>query len=92
MTTIIAFSPNNQSSPPFSTPLTLDSSSYVGNVTWNIFGQRWYLTIQDASSNVIWTGAMVGSSLDYNIYLAPGVFSTSTILFREDTGNIEVTP
>lgn len=90
--TIIAFAPNNLSSPPFSTPLTLDGTSYVGNVTWNIAGQRYYLTITDAPGNVAWSGAMIGSPLGYDILLAPGVFSSSTILYREDTGNIEVSP
>ena len=90
--TKIPFTPNNLSSPPFSASLTLDGASYAGNVTWNITGQRWYLTIVDSSGNVKWSGAMVGSPLSYDIYLAPGVFSSSTILYREDTGNLEVTP
>lgn len=90
--TLIPFTPNNTNNPPFSTPLTLDGASYVGNVTWNIAGQRWYFAIADQGSNVIWNGAMIGSPLGYDIFLAPGVFSTSTILYREDTGNIEVTP
>jgi len=92
MTTRIPFTPNNSNSPPFSTPLTLDGSSYVGNVTWNVFGQRWYMSIVDPTNAVIWCGAMVGSPLNYDILLAPGIFSQSTVLFREDTGNIEVTP
>lgn len=92
MTTLIQFNPNNLSSPPFSTSLTLDGTPYVGNVTWNIYGQRWYLSIVDQSGSVKWSGAMVGSPLGYDIYLAPGIFTSSTILFREDTGNIEVNP
>jgi hypothetical protein len=92
MTTLIPFSPNNGSTPPFSTPLTLDSTAYVGNAMWNIAGQRWYLTILDSGNNQIWSGAMIGSPLGYDILLAPGVFSTSTILYREDTGNLEITP
>jgi hypothetical protein len=50
------------------------------------------MTIADTSGNVMWNGAMVGSPLNYDIFLAPGVFNQSTILFREDSGNIEVTP
>lgn len=92
MTTLIPFNPSNVSNPPFSTPLTLDGASYVGNVTWSFYGQRYYLSIADQSGMVIWNGAMVGSSLDFDVLLAPGVFSQSTILFREDTGNLEVTP
>jgi hypothetical protein len=92
VTTLIPFAPNNLSSPPFSTPLTLDGASFVGNVTWNIAGHRWYMTISDASGSVAWSGAMIGSPLNYDILLAPGVFNSSTILFREDTGNLEVNP
>lgn len=92
MTTLISFAPVNTASPPFSVPLTLDGISYMGNVTWNVYGQRWYLTIVDQNGNTIWCGPMIGSPLTYDIPLAPGVFSTSQILYREDTGNIEVSP
>ncbi|KDR41539.1 hypothetical protein BG61_16715 [Caballeronia glathei] len=90
--TLIPFTPNNLSSPPFSTQLTLDGGSFVGNVTWNIAGQRWYLSILDSSGTMFWSGAMVGSPLGFDIFLAPGVFSSSTILFRADTGNFEIVP
>lgn len=90
--TQIPFIPNNQNSPPFSTLFTLDGTSYNGSVTWNIAGQRWYLTLTDQAGTVIWNGALIGSPLDYDILLAPGIFTTSTLLYREDTGNFEVLP
>lgn len=92
MTTLIPFSPNNTASPPFSAPLTLDGTSYTGNVTWNVYGQRWYISIVDQNGNAVWTGPLIGSPSGYDIPLAPGVFSASTLLYREDTGNIEVNP
>lgn len=92
MTTLVVFTPNNNSSPPFSTTVTLDNVSYSLNVTWNISGQRWYAALQDQSGNVIWMGALIGSPLGYDIPLAPGIFQTSTILYRADTGNFEVNP
>jgi hypothetical protein len=92
MTTLIPFIPSATSNPPFSTPLTLDATSYAGVATWNIVGNRWYLTIVDQSGNVIWSGAMVGSPNGFDIPLAPGIFQRSTILFRADTGNLEVIP
>ncbi|WP_175952881.1 hypothetical protein [Burkholderia sp. BCC0405] len=92
MTTLIPFTPSNTSNPPFSTTLTLDGASYIGNVTWNVYGQRWYMTIMDTNSNVVWSGAMIGSPDGGDIFLAPGIFSASTILYREDSGNIEVNP
>jgi len=90
-TTLIAFSPNNSASPPFSTTVTLDNVSYQLVVTWNIFGQRWYASLQDQSGTAIWSGALVGSPLGYDILLAPGIFKSSTLLYRADTGNFEVT-
>jgi hypothetical protein len=90
--TLIPFAPNNNASPPFSTTVTLDNVSYSLIVTWNIVGQRWYCSIADQSSNTVWFGAMVGSPLGYDILLAPGIFQTSMILFREDTGNFEISP
>lgn len=92
MTTLIAFAPNNNSSPPFSTTVTLDNVSYSLNVAWNIVGQRWYASLIDQSGTPAWTGALVGSPLGYDILLAPGIFSASTLLYREDTGNFEVNP
>jgi hypothetical protein len=92
VTTLIPFTPNNNASPPFSQTVTLDNVSYSLNVTWNIAGQRWYAALQDQSSNVIWMGALIGSPLGFDILLAPGVFQTSTILFRADTGNFEISP
>lgn len=90
--TIIPFTPNNANTPPFSTIFTLDGVAYNGAVTWNIAGQRWYLTLTDQSGSVIWSGALVGSSLTYDILLAPNIFTTSTLLYREDSGNFEQNP
>ncbi|QGZ66267.1 hypothetical protein [Paraburkholderia acidisoli] len=92
MTTLVALTLNNSASPPFSYVFTLDSASYTGSVTWNVYAQRWYFTLQDQLANVVWNGPLVGSPLDYDIPLAPGIFTTSTILWREDTGNFEVSP
>lgn len=53
---------------------------------------RWYVTLTDQNGNIAWSGGMVGSPLGFDIPLAPGVFSTSTLLYREDTGNFEINP
>lgn len=92
MTTTVPFLPNSQVSPPFQAIFTLDGASVVGSVTWNLAGQRWYLTLTDQAGNLLWSGAMVGSPLNADISLATGVFETSTILYRADTGNFEVNP
>lgn len=89
---ILNFTPDPNGRPPFQANVTLDGNPYSLVVTWGLAGQRWYMTLTDASGNLAWSGAMVGSPLTSNIYLAPGIFQTSTILFREDSGTIEVNP
>lgn len=92
MTTYVAFQPNNQTAPPFSATFTLDGATYSGAVTWNVYAQRWYFTLTDQLGDVVWNGPLIGSPLTSNIELAPGIFGTSSILYREDTGNFEVSP
>lgn len=92
MTTTVPLTLNNSTSPPFSYPFTLDSTSYTGSVIWGLTAQRWYFLLSDQLGNQIWLGPLIGSPLGYDIPLAPGIFTSSTILFREDTGNFEVTP
>lgn len=92
MTTYVQLQLNQAATPPFRTIFALDGASVIGTVTWNIFGQRWYLALTDQAGDNLWTGALVGSPLDMDILLAPDVFHTSTILYRADTGNFEVTP
>lgn len=92
MTTLVAFQPNNQLAPPFSSVFTLDGTVYNGAVTWNVYAQRWYFTLTDQAGTVIWNGPLIGSPLDSDIQLAPGIFTSSAILYREDTGNFEVSP
>ncbi|VWD20894.1 phage baseplate plug family protein [Burkholderia contaminans] len=92
MTTLVPFQPSNATTPPFQATITLDGVAYSLSVTWNIAGMRWYVTLTDQNGNIAWNGAMVGSPLGFDILLAPGVFSTSTLLYREDTGNFEINP
>lgn len=92
MTTYISFQPDNATSPPFSQPFTLDGKNYTGSAYWNFAAQRWYFILVDQSGTVVWNGGLVGSPDDYDIYLALGVFTTSTILYRTNTGSFEVNP
>jgi hypothetical protein len=90
--TTIPFAPSATQTPPFQVTVTLDSRSYNLTAMWNFAAQRWYASLTDASGGIAWYGAMVGSPLNYDIPLAPGIFTTSQILFREDSGNFEITP
>ena len=92
MTTIIAFTPSNNSAPPFSTSITMDGNSYGLSCFWNLYRGGWYYQLTDQNGNIVITAALVGSPLGSNIYLAPGIFQTSTILYRSDTVNFEITP
>lgn len=92
MTTIVAFAPSNLSSPPFQTPVVLDGASYSLTCAWNLYRGGWYYTLTDQNGNDVITAALVGSPLGANVYLAPGVLTSSTILYRADTGNFEYSP
>jgi hypothetical protein len=92
MTTLIPLNLSSTGTPPFQTSVTMDSQAYKLTVAWNFAAQRWYASLVDSQGNVAWYGALIGSPLAYDILLAPGVFTTSTILFREDSGQFEITP
>ena len=61
MTTFTNFVPNSVA--PFSWKPTLDGNVYNATVTWNLFAQRWYLTIADLSNNPVLTIALTGSPI-----------------------------
>lgn len=92
MTTLIAFTPSATASPPFTATITLDGAQYGLSVAWNAYAGRWYYSLVDQNQNTTITAALVGSPSGSDILLAPGLFSTSTILYRVSTGNFEVNP
>ena len=59
MATFTPFTPNALA--VFQFQATLDSAIYNVFVTWNTFGQRWYINIYDQSNTRIFTGALIGS-------------------------------
>ena len=92
LTTIIAFTPSNTSAPPFAVSVTMDGAVYQLSCFWNLYRGGWYYQLTDQNQNIVITAALVGSPLTSNTYLAPGLFTTSTLLYRADTGNFEVGP
>jgi hypothetical protein len=90
--TTIPFTPSVSDSPPFSALLTLDGASYTLVVAWNIYGQRWYFSLTDQNSNLVINQPLIGSPPDENIYLAPGIFTSSTLLYRVATNSFEIVP
>ena len=90
--TLIPFIPNPQTSPPFTALVTLDGNGYALQVFANNYAQRWYMSLTDNSGNLVINQPLISSPPGGNIYLAPGIFKTSTLVFREATQNFEVTP
>jgi hypothetical protein len=89
MTTIFPFAPTQQG--PFQFQPTLDGTTYTGVVTWNLFGQRYYLSLYALDGTRIFTLPLIGSPLDYDISLTAGYF-TSTLVFRQASQQFEVNP
>jgi Domain of unknown function (DUF6983) len=93
MTTSIPFAPvNSATAPPFQFAATFDGNSYTVQVKWNISGQRFYVHIYDNSFTLILCIAMAASPPGFDINLVTGVFTTSTLIFRDNTQNFEVSP
>lgn len=90
--TIIPFTPNATTAPPFSALLTLDGQSYGLAVAWNIVRGDWYFSLTDQGGNLVVNQPLIGSPPDSDIYLAPGFFKTSTLVYRAATGNFEIGP
>lgn len=90
--TLVAFQPNQNTSPPFQQVVTLDGAQYNLICAWSIWRGGYLFSIVDQSGTVVYTGPLVGSPSASAVYLAPGIFTTSTILYRSDTGNFEIVP
>ena len=89
MTTVYDFTPT--ASAPFQFQPTLDGTTYNVIITWNVFGQRYYINIYDLSGNLILCMPFIGSPLNYDLSLTAGYFS-STMVYRIDNAQIEVSP
>lgn len=89
--TQIAFNPV-EATPPFSSTFILDGKPYSAVGTWNIYAQRWYLTLTSNDGYVVWAGPIIGSPAGYDIELAPGIFQTSKIIYRAGSELFEITP
>lgn len=91
MTTVTPFAPTANG--PFQFQATLDTVVYNITVTWNVYGQRWYVNITDQGGNLIVCLPLIGSvpSPDPGISLTAGYF-TSTLVFRQALQQFEVSP
>lgn len=99
-TTFIDFVPS--SSAPFQFQATLDGSVYTVTVTWNVFGQRYYVNIFTLDGTRVLTIPLigsVGSTADVlqntglavqDVSLTKGYFTT-TLVYRPADQRFEVT-
>lgn len=90
--TIIAFNPSPVASPPFQANVTLDGTTYSFVAMWNFYRQDWYFSLTDQTGNLIVNQPLIGSPTDTDIPLAPGMFTNSKLVYRVNTGNLEITP
>lgn len=90
--TLIPFVRNPTAVPPFQQIVTLDGQNYLLAVAWNIYRGDWYITLANQNGGVVLNQPLIGSPQDQDIPLAPGMFVTSTIVYRVGTGNFEITP
>lgn len=89
MATLIQFAPSPLAA--FQFLAVLDGQTYTCTVTWNVFGQRWYLTIETQDGTRVVTEALIGSPPDFDISLTAGYFA-STMVFRQATQVFEIAP
>jgi hypothetical protein len=90
--TLVPFQPNPTSSPPFTAQVTLDGAGYTLTCTWSLYRNDWYMQITDQNGNLVINQPLIGSPSNADIYLAPGMFTSSTLVYRVSTQNFEVTP
>lgn len=87
MTTFVQFNPSATAN--FQFQATLDGNNYVVIVTWNLFGQRFYVNIYDTSGVLILAMPLIGSPNNYDISMTAGYFTTK-LIYRVQSNNFEV--
>lgn len=87
--TIIPFNPSTTAN--WQAQITLDSAPYTIVTTWNVYGQRYYVSLYAADQTLKLCVPLVGSTDSNNISLVAGYF-TSTLVFRISSQSFEVSP
>jgi len=81
------FTPSQDS--PFSFRVILDGSPYNVIVTWNIYGQRYYVNIYTTQGSLVLSTPLIESPDGYDISMVNGLFD-STLVFRDTLQQFEV--
>lgn len=67
MTTLVDFAPSTTA--PFQFQPTLDNVQYTVIVTWNIFGERYYINVLDLANNLIVCRSLAESGPTFRVSL-----------------------
>jgi hypothetical protein len=89
MTDYVNFQPNDVSA--FQFQAVLDGTQYNCVITYNLFGERYYINIYTTEGALIVARPVVGSPNEYDISLTGGYFTT-TIIYRAANKQFEISP
>jgi hypothetical protein len=84
-TTIIPFVPSQVQAPQFIISLS-DGNSYSVTVLWNLFGQRYYISVQTLGGDQVLYTALVGSPVGINVQSASWLRGTVTLTTLDPHG------
>ena len=87
MTTLINFAPTALEN--FQFIATFDGKQYNVIVTWNLFGQRYYINVYTLQNALILCMPLIGSPQGYDISLTKGYFETS-LVYRAQNRQFEI--
>jgi hypothetical protein len=87
MITFVDFTPSDTTA--FQFQAVLDGIQHNVVVTYNFFGQRYYVNVYDTQGALVIAAPMVGSPPGYDIDLMAGRF-TSTMIYRTDSNRFEI--
>lgn len=89
-TEIIAFTPSDESAPPFQCQTSIAEGLVTLSVTWNMAAERWYIRVQNSSGDTWLYRPLIGSPMTNDINLISTI-STSKIVYRADNSAFEIT-
>lgn len=87
MTTFINFTPSASQNTQFQA--VFDGSTYNVIITWNYWGQRYYVNIYTVTGTLVLCIPLVGSPPNYNLSLTEGYFTTQ-LVYRMQNSQFEV--
>lgn len=77
---------------PFSFLATLDGQQYQCVMTWNLFGQRWYINVYTTGGALVLAIALPPSTNADVINVLAGYFQASSLYYDQPNQQIVVTP